>query len=258
MGMNKNEGKLPDFIVAGFEKCGTSALQHNLAQHPKISVATTDHEKCKISFGKEINFFSYDKSISTNYEGVDWYKSHFKSDGNLWGEISPSYADWVETGNLNRMHSVLGNHTKFIFTLRNPIHRAFSSFNHRLQLYKYEDIHWGDWCPDKSFEYNIRNHFSDFFKPYAFVLKTYEDIFSREQMCVIVQDKLSQGVEYNKIFKYLGVEDFVVNNKRHHTRKYEYEFSESDATLCHELMRERVYYLFDWLGYEIKEWSEFC
>ena len=35
--------KLPDFIVCGFQKCGTS-LCYNLDQHTKIQIARTDHQ----------------------------------------------------------------------------------------------------------------------------------------------------------------------------------------------------------------------
>ena len=53
----RDPGKLPDFIVCGFQKCGTSALSQNLNQHSDISIARTSHVKANLSYGKEINYY---------------------------------------------------------------------------------------------------------------------------------------------------------------------------------------------------------
>ena len=80
-----SKGKFPDFIVAGFQKCGTTSFEYNLVQHPKISMAHGPNNG-------EFNFFINPEYVgsSTWNKGVDWYKSHFKNDGNLWGETSPN------------------------------------------------------------------------------------------------------------------------------------------------------------------------
>ena len=53
---------LPDFIIIGESKCGTTSLYNYMSQHPAIKPALT----------KEINFFnwSYDKP-------QNWYSAHF-------------------------------------------------------------------------------------------------------------------------------------------------------------------------------------
>ena len=53
---------LPDFIIIGESKCGTTSLYNYIIQHPAI----------KSALSKEINFFnwSYDKPLN-------WYRGHF-------------------------------------------------------------------------------------------------------------------------------------------------------------------------------------
>ena len=47
-------------------------------KHPKIYIATSNHDLCKISRGKEINFFASNKlKSSTNHLEIDC-KSNFK------------------------------------------------------------------------------------------------------------------------------------------------------------------------------------
>src|SRR5689334_5283974 len=76
-------GPLPDFIIIGSQKCGTTFLYDELAKHPCVAPAIT----------KEIHFFDF------NYErGVDWYRACFAqmrrqqdSQARMTGEASPYY-----------------------------------------------------------------------------------------------------------------------------------------------------------------------
>src|SRR5271167_4574735 len=53
---------LPDFLIIGAQKAGTTSMASYLAAHPRVAPS-----KCK-----EVHFFDL------NYEkGVDWYRSHF-------------------------------------------------------------------------------------------------------------------------------------------------------------------------------------
>ena len=59
---------LPDFIIIGAGRAGTTALYSYLIQHPSIVAALTDSKKSV----EDIHFFEY---ITSN--DVQWYKSHF-------------------------------------------------------------------------------------------------------------------------------------------------------------------------------------
>ena len=267
--MNNDNGKLPDFIICGFQKCGTTALGHNLNQHPKVNVALTNHEKAKGSHGKEFNFFCNETSItaSTYYEGIDWYKSHFKQNRSLWGESSPNYGtSHTKPTFIGTVPGVLGNmkkhlkNTKIIFSLRNPIYRAYSAYNHYMQLFKQKNIKYGDWKPDKSFVWNFENYECTFDRNYISCIKKYESVFPRKLIHIVNQEKLKSNEfqsEYDKLFNFLNVKSHLMINNPSHERTYETSISKKEIEFLKDFYKNSVQNLFDWLGYEIKEWTEF-
>ena len=111
---------LPDFLILGVEKGGTSSLYDYLLQHPSVSSAST----------KEINYFNkyYDR-------GLDWYRVCFPfkiykfiaknllHKNFLTGEASVRYFDYPHAP--ERIKQILPS-LKFIILLRNPVDRAYS------------------------------------------------------------------------------------------------------------------------------------
>lgn len=130
-GRNPGRGRLlPDFILFGAAKSGTTSLYDWLAQHPLVEPCTTSD----VRFGntKEVRFFDYNW-----YRGSDWYRSHFPLDEArrefaaehgrpfLTGEGSPTYISnlWAP----GRVRELLPE-VKLIAVLRNPVDRAYSHF----------------------------------------------------------------------------------------------------------------------------------
>ena len=73
-------GALPNLIVIGGLKCGTTSLHHYLNLHPQVAMSRP----------KELNFFV----AELNWElGPEWYASHFDRDADLRGETSPHYTN---------------------------------------------------------------------------------------------------------------------------------------------------------------------
>jgi hypothetical protein len=120
---NPGRGRLlPDFLIIGTAKSGTTTLHGWLAQHPYVQPAVK----------KEVHFFDYEW-----YRGVDWYRKHFplrrdrsafaREHGRpfLTGEASPTYIshEWAP----QRIAKILP-HAKLIVAFRNPIDRAYSQF----------------------------------------------------------------------------------------------------------------------------------
>tara|TARA_B100001093_G_scaffold409067_1_gene398030 strand:+ start:2282 stop:3037 length:756 start_codon:yes stop_codon:yes gene_type:complete len=251
--MSKN----PDFIICGFQKCATSALSHNLTQHPKINIARTDHELAKLSMGKEINFFAKG-GCSTYHMGIEWYKSHFKNDNNLWGEVSPNYSepnDFV----VHRMRKYLNN-TKFIFSLRNPIYRTFSAYNHYMQLAN-GGIKFGEWNEYKSLIFNLENSPTVFTRNYAPIIQKFTNFYNKKYIHLIIQEKLNSvesQIEFNKIFSFMGIDNIQIQNDIIHQRPYAREITSKEKSYLYEYHKEDVQNLFDIIGYKIKEWKEFC
>lgn len=114
---------LPDFIIIGAQKSGTSSLYAYLGQHPQLLP----------SFKKEVHFFdgglSYKKD---NYkEGQAWYRAHFpiKDVGAPYKafEASPIY---IFNPLAPRRIFDLIPEVKIIALLRNPTERAISHYFH--------------------------------------------------------------------------------------------------------------------------------
>lgn len=111
--------RLPDFIIIGGMKCGTSSLYHALRHHGDILPAAH----------KEVHYFDY----PTNYRhGPSWYRAHFPVRATrLSGEASPYYSYHPLVP--GRMAALLPR-VKLIVLLRNPIDRAYSHYQHNRRL----------------------------------------------------------------------------------------------------------------------------
>jgi Sulfotransferase domain len=110
-------GALPNLIVIGTMKCGTTSLHHYLDLHPEI----------QMSRPKELKFFVEELNWS---RGVDWYASHFDPDAPVRGESSPQYTTATRwEGVPARMRSLVPD-AKLIFTVRDPIDRMVSHYLH--------------------------------------------------------------------------------------------------------------------------------
>jgi hypothetical protein len=117
---------LPDFVILGAMRSGTTSLYELLAQHPRILPATR----------KEVHFFS-----SHYANGPRWYRTHFplaaearlralRAGGPvLTGEATPYYLFHPHAP--RRLHAVLP-HARLIALLRDPVDRAYSLY--RLNL----------------------------------------------------------------------------------------------------------------------------
>ena len=110
---------LPDFIIIGAMKCGTTTLQAQLAAQPGVFMSTP----------KEPNFFSDDDIYA---RGLDWYQGLFAEapPGALKGEASthytklPTYPDCID-----RLASAVPG-AKLIYLTRDPYERLISHFLH--------------------------------------------------------------------------------------------------------------------------------
>ena len=121
---HRPEPRLPDFIIIGTMKGGTTALHHDLGRHPDIATSAT----------KELDFFIEGPSRFSwgNWDrGLDWYKSHFRSTRRLCGEASPNYTNYPRFPDVPaRMHGILPQ-AKLIYVVRHPVERVLSHWVHR-------------------------------------------------------------------------------------------------------------------------------
>lgn len=110
---------LPNLIIIGAQKCGTSSLHYYLDLHPHIFMSRQ----------KELNFFTPDDN---GKRGLAWYETHFARAGRarVRGESSPHYTnDPLAPGVPARMHAILPE-ARLIYIVRDPIDRTLSHYHH--------------------------------------------------------------------------------------------------------------------------------
>ena len=132
-----NTFRLPDFIIVGAMKAGTTSMYHILNHHDDVFIP-----------GREIYFFDMDdiqqhpdffmddrgnwtfhdyEHHSKDY--LDWYSSFFQNaaDGQVIGEDSTTY---MASSKAPRRIARLLPNVKLIFMLRDPVTRAYSHYWH--------------------------------------------------------------------------------------------------------------------------------
>ena len=135
-------GALPNLIVVGSMKCGTSSLHRYLDLHPQVHMSAP----------KELNFF-YDPPAGTIrtgevrgdpcecapewtpgnwHRGVEWYARHFAPEARARGESSPGYTSPDHPLVALRMAEVVPE-ARLVYLVRDPIERAVSQYRHHLR-----------------------------------------------------------------------------------------------------------------------------
>jgi hypothetical protein len=107
---------LPNFLVIGAMKAGTTTLHTWLGQHPDIGMSTI----------KEIGFF-----VSTRQDhDAAWYARHFDSRAPFRGESTTSYTKFPQRpGVPQRIHALIPE-ARLVYVLRDPIERTVSHYLH--------------------------------------------------------------------------------------------------------------------------------
>lgn len=210
------QGHLPDFMVIGPQKTGTTALYSFLVEHPDIYT----------SIQKEIFYFNTD--LYDN--GIDWYKSHFPAfihKNYLTGEATAKYFNSpIAAQRIARDLPLL----KIIFILRDPAARAISDYYMKVrngieqrsltdaissEIKLLQDYGSGDLS-------NISNQELPQSKRYVlsglyyFFLKEYTSHFALEQFLILESSNLKNNHDnvLKEIFAFLGVENYVKQNKQ--------------------------------------------
>jgi hypothetical protein len=191
--------QLPDFVIIGTQRGGTTSLYRYLTEHPDISGALR----------KEVHFFDryYEK-------GMDWYLANFpvRGEAPVVGEASPYYLFHPDVP--ERVRRALP-HAKFIVLLRNPVDRAYSHYQmvvrRGIETFSFEE------AIDKERERLsgnddpvglARRHYS-YIKRGLYVdqLKRWMNVFPREQFLIIKSEDFYENPEriLHQTLAYLGL-----------------------------------------------------
>lgn len=193
--------RLPNFIVGGALKAGTTSLNYYLKQHPDVFMSPM----------KEPRYFAYDPAASSNGNGnglhfpvttLEQYAGLFTGATNekVVGEVSPHYI--ISPIAPQRIHDTLPD-VKLIFSLRHPVKRAYSVYWQAVRL-------GNESRPVEQAlteaEHRVRNG------RYYALLQNWYKLFDPAQIKVILFDDLARdalGV-FQDVCRYLDVDDRFV------------------------------------------------
>lgn len=180
---------LPNLLVIGAAKCGTTSLHEYLNAHPEISMTRE----------KELHFFVDGKNWN---RGRAWYESHFDSSAPVRGESSPSYSAFPLYRGVPERVAGLIPEAKLIYLVRDPVERVVSHYTHRT-------VNWPEMgtLEEALADPDLR---AGLVTPsrYWLQLEQYLELFPAEQILVVDSDELraSRLDALARIFAFLGVD----------------------------------------------------
>ncbi|MBF2073843.1 MAG: sulfotransferase [Synechococcales cyanobacterium C42_A2020_086] len=202
---------LPNFLIIGAAKAGTTSLHYYLNQHPQIYMSPVKEPRFFALEGESLNFQNPDRSINVNsVTSLEDYQKLFAgvTDEIAIGEASPLYLYSPKA--IDRIQHYIPD-AKLIAVLRNPVDRAFSCYTHLVRE-NYERLPFAAALKEeqKRIEQNWAHlwHYKQAGYYYA-QLKPYFDRFPAEQIRIYLYEDLNQDstAVVQDICRFLGVDD---------------------------------------------------
>ena len=181
-------GALPNLIVIGAQKCGTSVLHYYLSLHPEVSMSRP----------KELNFFIEERNWPRGARLVQGRTSTPTRD--VRGEASPNYTAFPQhQGVPERMASVVPD-AKLIYMVRDPLERIAAHWVHNYAKRR-EKGTLAETLVHPNTSYVTRSK-------YAMQLERFLEHYPKEQILVFQQSELrhKRMETLRQIFEFIGVD----------------------------------------------------
>ena len=253
---------LPDFIIIGSMKGGTTSLYYDICEHPCTIAAAYD----------EIGFFD-----SNFHLGLNWYRSMFptkkqienvrrKEGVAITGEDTPFYF-WNPVA-AKRIKELLPN-IKLISILRNPIDRAYSEYqdlaSSKSNRPSFETFIENEIDARKNCSIITEENFEDFNQKNSYLLKgIYVDqlkiwtgLFPKGQIFTLSTEDLNSEpiTSLKSVFEYLKLPDYKIKKpQRQKQKKYE-PMKPQTRKLLIEFFKPHNERLFKFIGKKF-DWDE--
>lgn len=205
---------LPNFLVVGAAKSGTTALYKYLGQHPEIFMSPYKEPHFFAFEGKSLDFKGPRDAAMMRYMTVndpDEYRALFDpvTDEKAIGEASPMYLYIPGTAQNIKRHIP---DAKLIVILRNPADRAYSNFLHMVRDDREPCSEFADALADEPRRIEENWYASWHYRQMGFYhdqVKNYLDLFGREQLGIYLHEDLQYTPipTLQSMFHFLGVDD---------------------------------------------------
>ncbi len=209
---------MPNFLIVGAAKSGTTALHEYLQQHPQVYMTPS----------KETNFFAFEGEVvdfngpgddgiqSFSLTALETYQGEFKQVTNelALGEACPSYLYLPKAAKTIKKYIP---DSRLIVILRNPVERAYANFLHLVRDNR--EPHNDFMLALKDEANRIKNNWEWFWHYiqvgyYGEQLQRYYEIFSPSQIKVCLYEDLQEKpVELiQDICRFVKIDDTFVPN----------------------------------------------
>jgi hypothetical protein len=201
---------MPNLVVIGAMKAGTSALHRYLGMHPEIAMSEP----------KELNFFFGRPGVSSNgasrsregpeqgqgpfagnwRRGPAWYAQHFPAECAVRGESSPGYTSPSFPEVAPRMARMIPD-ARLVYLVRDPIDRAISQYRH----------HYAEGTENRPVEEAILDPRSQYVSRgrYYERLLPFLQCFERCQIAIAAREELltARRATLRHLFGWLGIDE---------------------------------------------------
>ncbi len=240
--------KRVDFLVAGAQKAGTTALFDYLAELPALELPHI----------KEAHFFDDEERVDWRAPDYARYHALFADPARLWGEATPIYLYWPNALERVRAYNPA---MKLILLFRDPIARAWSHW--QMEYARGKETEPFGWCIREGRARMAQGApYPGFHRVYSYVERGFYgrqltralDLFPRDQLLLLESGKLKHDPTgtIRSICDFLGIappdHDAVPRTSRPAARiAYPATLTDLDVTFLHHQFAEELE-RFRWLG----------
>jgi hypothetical protein len=239
-----------DFILAGAQKSGTTALHYFLSKHPNITMGDQ----------QEMHFFDDDEVFAGTVD-YELLHRHFPrvAGSTIAGECTPSYLYWKPAAERIWQYNPK---IKLLALLRNPIDRAFAHWNMQrfkgrepldfLEAVKEEKVRiaGAPAIEARRFAYVDRGL-------YAQQLERFFQFFPREQVKVVKFENFQeeQRETLDSIFSFLGLDPLTSwRSKDRNVVPYERSMNWEEKIFLFNLFADDIAKIEKLLGWDCSDW----
>lgn len=217
-----------DFIGIGPSKTGTTTIARLLEAHPQICLSVP---KEIFYFNKTDVYWSQSTENPNHNKSTEWYFNHFKhcQINSTKGEITPNY--FIDSEAPKKIKEIFPN-AKIIVSLRNPVDRAYSSYN------MIAHYHLGEQRPFSQVIREVPEYVEKGL--YYKNINKYLQYFDRSQIIVLTFEEIKNDPKkmIQKLYSFLGVDDsFTPENlhlKANSAKKTQYKWMQK---LEHQMVK---------------------
>ncbi|HWN23833.1 MAG TPA: sulfotransferase [Candidatus Sulfotelmatobacter sp.] len=240
-----------DFIVAGAQKSGTTALHYFLAKHPNITMGDQ----------QEIHFFDEDATFAAAVDYEQLHKHYpLVTPSTIAGDCTPSYIYYQPAAERIWKYNPK---IKLLVLLRNPVERAFAHWN--MQRFKgREPLDFFDAVREEKtriagapptearrFAYVDRGF-------YAQQLERLFRFFTRDQVRVVKFEEFNdkQRATLGSIFSFLGLEPLrSMRSKDRNVVPYERAMNWEERIFLYNVFADDIAKLEQMLSWDCSDWK---